>query len=80
MKDRGFARSLIERAMAAKYSALVLTVDLQVLGQRHADIKNGLSVPPSLKIKNLIDMATKPRWVYGVLTGKRWTFGNLAGH
>lgn len=80
MKDRGFARSLVERAAAAKCSALVLTVDLQVLGQRHADIKNGLSVPPSLKIKNLIDMATKPGWVYGMLAGKRWTFGNLAGH
>jgi len=79
MKDRGFARSLIERAAAAKCSALMLTVDLQVLGQRHADIKNGLSVPPSLKIKNLIDMATRPAWVYRVLAGKRWTFGNLAG-
>jgi L-lactate dehydrogenase (cytochrome) len=80
MKDRGFARSLIERAAAVKCSALVLTVDLQVLGQRHADIKNGLSVPPSLKIKNLINMATKPGWVYGVLAGKRRTFGNLAGY
>jgi L-lactate dehydrogenase (cytochrome) len=80
MKDRGFARALIERAAAAKCSALVLTVDLQVLGKRHADTKNGLSVPPSLKISNLINMATKPRWAYGVLTGKRWTFGNLAGH
>jgi L-lactate dehydrogenase (cytochrome) len=80
MKDRGFARSLIERAAAAKCSALVLTVDLQVLGQRHADIKNGLSVPPSLKFKNLLNMATKPGWVYRVLSGKRWTFGNLAGH
>jgi len=79
MKDRGFARALIERAAAADCSALVLTVDLQVLGQRHADIKNGLSVPPSLKLKNLMDMATKPGWVYRVLTGKRWTFGNLAG-
>ena len=79
MKDRGFARSLIERALAARCSALVLTVDLQVLGQRHADIKNGLSVPPSLKIRNLINMATKPGWVYRVLAGKRWTFGNLAG-
>jgi L-lactate dehydrogenase (cytochrome) len=58
----------------------VLTVDLQVLGQRHCDIKNGLSVPPSLKIKNLINMASKPRWAFGVMTGKRWTFGNLAGH
>jgi L-lactate dehydrogenase (cytochrome) len=80
MKDRGFVRSLIERAAAAKCSALVLTVDLQVLGQRHCDIKNGLSVPPSLKIKNLINMASKPRWALGVMRGKRWTFGNLAGH
>jgi L-lactate dehydrogenase (cytochrome) len=80
MKDRGFVRALIERAIAAKCSALVLTVDLQVLGQRHADIKNGLAVPPSLKLKNLVDMATKLPWVYSVLTAKRWTFGNLAGH
>ncbi|WP_299642416.1 alpha-hydroxy acid oxidase [Devosia sp.] len=80
MKDRGFARSLIERAIAARCSALVLTVDLQVLGQRHADIKNGLSVPPAIKIANLINMATKPAWAYSVLTGKRRTFGNLAGH
>ncbi len=79
MKDRGFVRSLVERAAAAKCSALVLTVDLQVLGQRHADIKNGLSVPPSLKIKNLINMATKPGWVLSVLSGKRRTFGNLHG-
>lgn len=80
MKDRGFVRSLIERAAAAKCSALMLTVDLQVLGQRHCDVKNGLSVPPALKIKNLINMASKPGWVYSVLTGKRWTFGNLDGH
>ena len=80
MKDRGFVRSLIERAAAAKCSALVLTVDLQVLGQRHKDIKNGLAVPPSLKIGNLINMATKPRWVASVLSGRRWTFGNLDGH
>jgi len=80
MKDRGFVRSLIERAAAAKCSALVLTVDLQVLGQRHVDIKNGLSVPPALKIKNLINMMTKPGWVFSVLSGKRWTFGNLDGH
>ena len=79
MKDRGFARSLIERAMAVRCSALVLTVDLQVLGQRHADLKNGLSVPPSLKLANLINMATKPRWVASILTGKRRTFGNLVG-
>jgi L-lactate dehydrogenase (cytochrome) len=80
MKDRGFARSLIERAQAAKCSALVLTVDLQVLGQRHADIKNGLAVPPSLKFKNLIDMMSKPAWAWSVLRGKRWSFGNLAGY
>jgi len=80
MKDRGFAKSLIDRAAAAKCSALVLTVDLQVLGQRHADIKNGLSVPPSLKLRNLLNMACHPVWVYRVLRGKRWTFGNLAGH
>ena len=80
MRDRGFARSLIERAIAAKCSALVLTVDLQVLGQRHADIRNGLSVPPSLKLANLVNMATKPGWLYSVMTGKRRTFGNLAGH
>ncbi len=79
MKDRGFVRSLIERAAAAGCSALVLTVDLQVLGQRHADIRNGLSVPPSLKLANLLDMATRPRWAYGVLAARRRTFGNLAG-
>jgi L-lactate dehydrogenase (cytochrome) len=79
MKDRGFVRSLIERAAAANCSALVVTVDLQVLGQRHIDIKNGLSVPPALKFGNLINMATRPRWVAGVLAGRRWTFGNLDG-
>ena len=80
MKDRGFVRSLIERADAARCSALVLTVDLAVPGQRHCDIKNGLAVPPALKIGNLLDMARKPRWVYSVLSGRRWNFGNLAGH
>lgn len=80
MKDRGFVRALIERAMAAQCSALVLTVDLQVLGQRHCDVKNGLAVPPSLKLKNLINMVRKPRWVSSVLAGRRWTFGNLHGH
>src|SRR2546425_8039893 len=80
MKDRGFIRALIERAAAARCSALVLTVDLQVLGQRHVDVKNGLSVPPALKIRNLINMATKPGWVFSVLSGRRWTFGNLHGH
>jgi L-lactate dehydrogenase (cytochrome) len=58
----------------------VLTVDLQVLGQRHRDIKNGMTVPPELRIKNLIDIATKPAWALSVLRGKRKTFGNIAGH
>ena len=81
MKDRGFAKSLIERAIAAKCSALVLTVDLQVLGQRHADVKNGLSVPPKLAtLRNAIDFATKPAWVAGILKGKQRNFGNIAGH
>jgi len=80
MKDRGFIRALVERAAAAKCSALVLTVDLQVLGQRHNDIRNGLSVPPELRLKNIIDIATKPGWALSVLRGKRKTFGNIAGH
>ena len=80
MKDRGFVRKLIERAIAAKCSALVLTVDLQVLGQRHCDLRNGMTVPPQLKIGNLIDIATKPGWAVSILRGKRKTFGNLAGH
>jgi L-lactate dehydrogenase (cytochrome) len=80
MKDRGFIKALIERAIAAKCSALVLTVDLQVIGQRHQDIKNGMTVPPEWSLSKLIDFATKPAWVSGVLQGKRRTFGNLAGH
>ena len=80
MKDRGFVKSLIERAIAAKCSALVLTVDLQVIGQRHQDIKNGMTVPPEWSLSKLIDFASKPAWVSGVLQGKRRTFGNLAGH
>jgi L-lactate dehydrogenase (cytochrome) len=80
MKDRGFIHALIERAVAAKCSALVLTVDLQVIGQRHRDIKNGMSVPPELRLSNLIDIVTKPAWALGVARGKRKTFGNIAGH
>ncbi len=79
MKDRGFIKALIERAIAAKCSALVLTVDLQVNGQRHADIKNGMTVPPEWTLSKFVDFATKPAWVAGVLRGKRRTFGNLAG-
>jgi L-lactate dehydrogenase (cytochrome) len=80
MKDRGFIKALIERAIAAKCSALVLTVDLQVIGQRHQDIKNGMTVPPEWSLSKLFDFATKPAWVAGVLRGKRRTFGNIAGH
>src|SRR5437899_2094864 len=80
MKDRGFIKALIERAIAAKCSALVLTVDLQVIGQRHQDIKNGMTVPPEWSLSKLLDFASKPAWVAGVLQGKRRTFGNLAGH
>src|SRR3989454_6782122 len=80
MKDRGFIKSLIERAIAAKCGALVLTVDLQVIGQRHQDIKNGMTVPPEWTLSKFIDFATKPGWVSGVLRGKRRTFGNLIGH
>jgi L-lactate dehydrogenase (cytochrome) len=67
----------VERAAAAKCSALVLTVDLQVIGQRHNDIKNGLSVPPRLTLPNILDIMTKPAWVASVLAAKRRTFGNL---
>jgi L-lactate dehydrogenase (cytochrome) len=80
MKDRGFVRALIERAAAAKCSALVLTVDLQVLGQRHRDIKNGLTVPPEMRVRNIIEIATKPAWALSIARGRRRTFGNLAGH
>jgi L-lactate dehydrogenase (cytochrome) len=80
MKDRGFIKSLVERAISAKCSALVLTVDLQVIGQRHADIKNGMTVPPEWTLSKFFDFATKPAWVSGVLRGKRRTFGNLVGH
>jgi L-lactate dehydrogenase (cytochrome) len=80
MKDRGFIRALIERAAAAKCSALVVTVDLQVLGQRHCDIRNGMTVPPRINLANLIDIASKPAWALSILQGKRKTFGNLAGH
>ncbi|MBI5132898.1 MAG: alpha-hydroxy-acid oxidizing protein [Rhodopseudomonas palustris] len=81
MRDRGFVKALIERAIAAKCSALVLTVDLQVIGQRHQDIKNGMTVPPEIfRPKNLFDIATKPRWVKGILGAKQRNFGNIAGH
>src|SRR6476659_3359394 len=80
MKDRGFIKSLIERAIAAKCSALVLTVDLQVIGQRHQDIKNGMTIPPEWSLSKLLDFASKPSWVAGVLRGNRRSFGNIVGH
>ncbi len=79
MRDRGFVKSLIERAKAAKCSALVLTLDLQILGQRHKDLKNGMSVPPKLTLETLLDLASKPGWALRALGGRK-TFGNLAGH
>ncbi len=80
MKDRGFIERLIDRAKAANCGALVLTLDLQILGQRHKDLKNGLSAPPKLTLANLVNMATKPRWCLGMLGTKRRQFGNIVGH
>jgi L-lactate dehydrogenase (cytochrome) len=79
MRDRGFAASLIERAKAAGCSALVLTLDLQIQGQRHRDLKNGLTVPPRLTAGTFFDIMRKPGWALNVLRGKRKSFGNLAG-
>jgi L-lactate dehydrogenase (cytochrome) len=80
MKDTGFIERLIDRAKAANCGALVLTLDLQILGQRHKDLKNGLSAPPKLTIKNMINIATKPRWALGMLGTPRRQFGNIVGH
>lgn len=80
MRDRDFARALIDRAKAAGCSALVLTLDLQVIGQRHKDILNGLSTPPKPTLANLINLATKPRWCLNMLKTQRRTFGNIVGH
>ena len=80
MKDRDFINRLIDRAKAANCSALVLTLDLQVLGQRHKDLRNGLSAPPRLTIANMLNMATKPRWCAGMLGTPRRQFGNIVGH
>nr|WP_314391316.1 alpha-hydroxy acid oxidase [uncultured Campylobacter sp.] len=80
MRDREFMKDLIRRAKAAKCSALVITVDLQVLGNRHRDIKNGLSTPPKFTIPNLINLSTKIPWGLRYLKNRRWTFRNIAGH
>ena len=79
MRDRGFSASLIDRARAAKCSALVLTLDLQIQGQRHRDLKNGLAVPPRLTLGTMLDVMTKPGWALNVMTGRRKSFGNLEG-
>jgi L-lactate dehydrogenase (cytochrome) len=80
MKDRDFIRALIERAKEAGCSALVLTLDLQIIGQRHKDLKNQMTAPPRLTLTNLINMATKPRWCAGMLATRRHSFGNVVGH
>ena len=80
MRDRDFIERLIDRAKAAGCTALQLTLDLQILGQRHKDIKNGLSTPPKPTLVNLINLATKPRWCLGMLGTRRRSFGNIVGH
>jgi L-lactate dehydrogenase (cytochrome) len=80
MRDRGFIKALIERAIAAKCSVLVPTLDLQILGKRYCDVKNGMTVPPKVTVANVIDVATKPRWAWSILNGKRKNFGNISGH
>jgi L-lactate dehydrogenase (cytochrome) len=80
MKDRTFIGNLIDRAKAAQCSALVVTLDLQILGQRHKDLKNGLSAPPKPTLRNLLNIATKPRWAIAMLGTKRRQFGNIVGH
>jgi L-lactate dehydrogenase (cytochrome) len=80
MRDRDFVGRLIDRARAANCSALVLTLDLQILGQRNKDLKNGLSVPPRLTIANIANMMTRPRWCLGMLGTRRRAFGNIVGH
>ena len=80
MRDRDFSARLIDRAKAAGCSALVLTLDLQILGQRHKDLRNGLSTPPKPTLANIINLATNPRWCLGMLGTKRRQFGNIFGH
>ena len=80
MRDRDYIKRLIGRAKAAKCSALVLTLDLQIIGQRHKDLKNGMSVPPKIMLSNVVDMMTKPAWGLRMLGAKRKVFGNIVGH
>ena len=80
MRDRDFIRRLVERARAANCSALMITLDLQIMGQRHKDVRNGLSAPPKLTLRNLINLMQKPAWCLGMLGTKRRHFGNIVGH
>jgi L-lactate dehydrogenase (cytochrome) len=80
MRDREAMAAMIERTRKARCSALILTLDLQVIGQRHKDIKNGLTAPPKPTLANIINLATKPRWCLGMLGTRRHSFGNLVGH
>jgi isopentenyl diphosphate isomerase/L-lactate dehydrogenase-like FMN-dependent dehydrogenase len=80
MRDRSAMVKMIERSRAARCSALVLTLDLQVIGQRHKDLKNGLTAPPKPTLANIMNLATKPRWCLGMLGTRRHTFRNLVGH
>ncbi len=80
MRDHDFVRRMLDRAKEAKCSALVLTLDLQILGQRHKDLKNGLTVPPKPTLGNIVDLATKWRWMLGMAKTKNRTFGNIVGH
>ena len=80
MRDRKFVHRLIDRARAAKCSALMITLDLQILGQRHSDVRNGLSAPPKLSVANMVNMATRPGWCLGMLCTSRRKFGNIVGH
>mmetsp|Transcript_26241 Transcript_26241/g.38894 ORF Transcript_26241/g.38894 Transcript_26241/m.38894 type:complete len:423 (+) Transcript_26241:111-1379(+) len=80
MRDHEYSKRLIQRAKAAECSALVITLDLQVMGQRHKDIKNGLSAPPKPVFRNILNMATKPQWCFEMLQTRNHTFGNIVGH
>jgi len=80
MRDRKFIRNLVERAKAANCSALMITLDLQIMGQRHKDVRNGLSAPPKPTLKNMINLATKPSWCLGMLGTRRREFRNIVGH
>lgn len=80
LRDKDFVLDLIDRAKAAKCSALVLTLDLQILGQRHKDVRNGLSAPPKMTLANIANIAMRPRWLMGIAGTKRRTFRNIVGH